>query len=388
MQFAADRLEAPTAIRTDLGAIFISLELSRSSWVVTSLSPGGGEKMSKHTVRGGDVAGLLKRFAQLREKAKGRTGKVFPLIVIQEAGLDGFWIDRVVQNEGIESHVVDPASIATSRRRRRAKTDGIDGEALVRALLAYKRGEPRVCSMVRLPTPEDEDRRRLCRERKVLIAERVKHVNRIKGLLFSQGVSGYEPLRRDRRERLDALQTGDGRPLPPHLKAQVRRELDRLELLIAQIKTVEAERDALLAVEQTTAPVPPAMLLGVKGIGPEFAAVLWSEGLSRPFENRRQIAAYAGLAPTPWQSGSVDREQGISQSGNPRLRTTMIQLAWLWLRHQPDSALALWFHDRVKRNGGRLRKTTIVALARKLLVALWKYVTAGVVIEGAVMKTA
>jgi transposase len=388
MQFAADRLEAPTAIRTDLGAIFISLELSRSSWVVTSLSPGGGERMSKHTVRGGDVAGLLKRFAQLREKAKGRTGKVFPLIVIQEAGLDGFWIDRVLQNEGIESHVVDPASIATSRRRRRVKTDGIDGEALVRALLAYKRGEPRVCSMVRLPTPEDEDRRRLCRERKVLIMERVQHVNRIKGLLFSQGVSGYEPVRCDRRERLDALQTGDGRPLPLHLKAQVRRELDRLELLLAQIKAVEAERDALLAAEQTKAPVAPAMLLGVKGIGPEFAAVLWSEGLSRPFENRRQIAAYAGLAPTPWQSGSVDREQGISQSGNPRLRTTMIQLAWLWLRHQPDSALALWFHDRVKRNGGRLRKTTIVALARKLLVALWKYVTAGVVIEGAAMKTA
>ena len=387
MQFAADQLEAPTAIRTDLGAIFISLELSRSSWVVTSLSPGGGEKMSKHTVRGGDVAGLLKRFAQLKEKAKGRTGKVFPLIVIQEAGLDGFWIDRVLQNEGIESHVVDPASIATSRRRRRAKTDGIDGEALVRALLAYKRGEPRVCSMVRLPTPEDEDRRRLCRERKVLIMERVQHVNRIKGLLFSQGVSGYEPLRRDRRERLDVLQTGDGRPLPLHLKAQVRRELDRLELLLAQIKAVEAERDALLAAE-TKAPVAPAMLLSVKGIGPEFAAVLWSEGLSRPFENRRQIAAYAGLAPTPWQSGSVDREQGISQSGNPRLRTTMIQLAWLWLRHQPDSALALWFHDRVKRNGGRLRKTTIVALARKLLVALWKYVTAGVVIEGAAMKTA
>jgi transposase len=388
MQFAADRLEAPTAIRTDLGAIFISLELSRSSWVVTSLLPGGGEKISKHTVRGGDVAGLLKRFAQLREKAKERTGKVFPLIVIQEAGLDGFWIDRVLQNKGIESHVVDPASIATSRRRRRAKTDGIDGEALVRALLAYKRGEPRVCSMVRLPTPEDEDRRRLCRERKVLIMERVQHVNRIKGLLFSQGISGYEPLRRDRRERLDALQTGDGRPLPLHLKAQVRRELDRLELLLAQIKAVEAERDALLAVEQAKAPVAPAMLLGVKGIGPEFAAVLCSEGLSRPFENRRQIAAYAGLAPTPWQSGSVDREQGISQSGNPRLRTTMIQLAWLWLRHQPDSALALWFHDRVKRNGGRLRKTTIVALARKLLVALWKYVTAGAVIEGAAMKTA
>ena len=302
--------------------------------------------------------------------------------------MDGFWIHRVLQNEGIESHVVDPASIATSRRRRRAKTDRIDGEALLRTLLAYKRGEPRVCAMVKAPTPEEEDRRRLCRERKVLIAERVQHVNRIKGLLFSQGVSGYEPLRRDRRRRLDELRTGDGRPLPKHLKVQISRELDRLELLLEQIKAVEAERDALLAAQQVVAPAPAAMLLDIKGIGPEFAAVLWSEGLFRHFDNRRQVASYAGLAPTPWQSGSVDREQGVSKAGNPRLRTTLIQLAWLWLRHQPQSALALWFEERVKRNGGRLKKTTIVALARKLLVALWKYVTAGVVIEGAVMKAA
>ena len=185
MQTVADR--PPTAIRTDLGAIFVSLELSRSTWLITSLSPGGGEKMSKQVVRGGDVAELLERFARLREKARARTGKVFPFVVIQEAGLDGFWIDRALQK--IESHVVDPASIATSRRRRRAKTDGIDGEALVRALLAYKRGEPRVCAMVKAPTPEEEDRRRLCRERKVLIGERVQHVNRVKGLLFSQGVA-------------------------------------------------------------------------------------------------------------------------------------------------------------------------------------------------------
>ncbi len=340
--------------------------------------------MSKQVVRGGDVAGLLERFARLREKARARTGKVFPFVVIQEAGLDGFWIDRALQNEGIESHVVDPASIATSRRRRRAKTDGIDGEALVRALLAYKRGEPRVCAMVKAPTPEEEDRRRLCRERKVLIVERVQHVNRVKGLLFSQGISGYEPLRRDRRERLETLQTGDGRRLPDHLKAQVRRELDRLELLLEQIKAVEAERDVLLAAQRVAAPA--AMLLDIKGIGPEFAAILWSEGLFRHFDNRRQVASYAGLAPTPWQSGSIDREQGVSKAGNRRLRTTLIQLAWLWLRHQPQSALALWFEERVRRNGGRLRKTTIVALARKLLVALWKYVTAGVVIEGAVMK--
>ena len=384
MQTVADRPEAPTAIRTDLGAIFVSLELSRSTWLITSLSPGGGEKMSKHVVRGGDVAGLLERFAQLRKKTQTRTGKVFPFVVIQEAGLDGFWIDRVLQNEGIESHVVDPASIATSRRRRRAKTDRIDGEALVRALLAYKRGEPRVCAMVKAPTPEEADR--LCRERKVLIAERVRHVNRVKGLLFSQGISGYEPQRRDRRERLDTFQTGDGHLLPDHLKSQVCRELDRLELLLEQIKAVEGERDVLLAAQQVTAPA--TMLLDIKGIGPEFAAILWSEGLFRHFDNRRQVASYAGLAPTPWQSGSVDREQGVSRAGNPRLRTTLIQLAWLWLRHQPKSALALWFEERVRRNGGRHKKTTIVALARKLLVALWKYVTAGVVIEGAVMKTA
>ena len=246
MQGIANRLEAPSAIRSDLGAIFVSMELSRSIWLITSLSPGGGEKMSKHSVPAGDIGALLARFSKTKQKALARTGRSFPIIVIQEAGLDGFWIHRALESEGIESHVVDPASIATSRRRRRAKTDSIDGEALLRALLAYKRGEPRVCAMVKAPTPKQEDSRRLCRERKVLTNERVLHVNRVKGLLFSQGVSGYEPLRRDRRQRLDELRTGDGRPLPVHLKAQICRELDRLELLIEQIKAVEAERDACL----------------------------------------------------------------------------------------------------------------------------------------------
>jgi transposase len=384
----------PAAIRTHFGAIFVSLELSRSNWLVTSLIPGGGEKMSKHGVRAGDVAGLLARFSELRRKALARTGENYPIVVIQEAGLDAFWIHRVLEQEGIESHVVDAASIAVSRRRRRAKTDKIDGEALLRALLAFKRGEPRVCSMVRAPTPEEEDRRRICRERKVLIAERVRHVNRIKGLLFSQGIGDYRPLGRDRRRALEMLRTGDGCELALHLKRQIGRELDRLELLMEQIVAVEGERDAMLSaaieaeVAATPQNAPVRMLANVKSIGPEFAAVLWTEGLCRSFANRRQIAAYAGLAPTPWQSGSIDREQGVSKAGNPRLRTTMIQLAWLWLRHQPDSALARWFHERVNRNGGRQRKSTIVALARKLLVALWKYVTAGVVIEGAVMKTA
>jgi len=386
----AHQPEASSAIRSDLCAIFVSLELSRSTWLISSLSPGAGEKISKHSVPAGDIGALLARFSEFKQKTFARTGKSFPIIVIQEAGLDGFWIHRVLQKEGIESHVVDPASIATSRRRRRAKTDRIDGETLLRALLAYKRGEPRVCAMVKAPTPEEEDRRRLCRERKALIAERVRHVNRIKGLLFCQGVSGYEPLRSNRRQHLGELKTSDGRVLPDHLKAQISRELDRLELLLGQIKAVDAERDALFAAAKAAAPTPApvTMLLDIKGMGPEFAAILWMEAFFRSFANRRQVAAYAGLAPTPWQSGSVDREQGVSKAGNPRLRTTLIQLAWLWLRHQPQSVLALWFKERVTRNGGRLKKTAIVALARKLLVALWKYVTAGVVIEGAVMKSA
>ena len=405
------RCTEPTAIHTQLAAIFVSLELSRKTWLVTSVSPQSGSKMSKHSVTAGDTAGLLARFEDLRSKARAQAGKVYPIIVIQEAGLDGFWIHRVLEAEGIESHVVDAASIATSRRRRRVKTDKIDGEALVRSLLAYKRGEPRVCSMVRPLTPEDEDRRRVSREYKALITERVRHVNRIKGLLFAQGVLDYEPLRRGRRQRLETLRTGDGRPLPLRLKAQIARELDRLELLLDQIKTVEQERASMmtsvLAAEASKAankkghqasipraspasasPArPQAMLMELKSIGPDFAAVLWTEGFCRSFANRRQIAAYAGLAPTPWKSGKVSHEQGISKSGNPRLRTTMIQLAWLWLRHQPDTALSRWFRERIAtvRNA---RKRTIVALARKLLVALWKYVSAGVVIEGAILKPA
>lgn len=382
----ADRPLAPVAIRTDLGAIFVSMELSKSTWLVTSLSPSAGERMSRHTIRAGDVAGLFERFAQLRAKAKKRGGRDFAIIVIQEAGLDGFWIHRVLQEEGIESHVVDPASIATSRRRRRAKTDKIDGEVLVRALLAYKRGEPRVCAMVRAPSVAEEDQRRLNRERSVLMGERTRHINRIKGLLFSQGITTYEPMRRDRRERLDQLRTGDGRVLAPHMLAQIVRELDRLELVIAQVKELEAERDAVLASEASDRPM--AMLTSLKGIGAESAAILTSEGLFRHFDNRRQLAAYAGLAPTPWQSGSIRHEQGVSKAGNARLRTAMVELSWLWLRYQPDTRLSRWFHERVERNGGRLKKPMIVALARKLLVALWKYATAGVVIEGAIIKTA
>jgi transposase len=395
----SDRPCAETAaIRTEIAAIFVSLELSRSLWLVTSLSPGSGDKMSRRGIDADDLSALLALFLELKRKALSRTGASPKVIVIQEAGLDGFWLHRVLEREGCESHVVDAASIAAPRRRRRVKTDKVDGEALLRALLAYKRGEPRVCSMVRAPTPEAEDERRICRERDALIAERVRHVNRIKGLLFSQGVGAYEPLRRDRRKRLEELRTGDGRALGPNLKAQIARELDRLDLLLEQIKAVEEARDALLspppkdaAEEQAEkkAPAPAALLTGIKGVGKELAAVLWSEGLCRSFANRRQAAAYAGLTPTPWRSGTIDHEQGVSKAGNPRLRAKLIQMAWLWLRHQPQSALARWHAARLPGMTGKAaRKRLIVALARKLFVALWKYVSAGVVIEGAVIKAA
>ncbi|WP_167484277.1 IS110 family transposase [Mesorhizobium tamadayense] len=388
MLLNTDGPNTQAAIRTNLGAVFVSLELSKSTWLVTSLSP-GNEKMSFHSVKGGDIAGLFARFEALRQKAQVRQGKLYPVVVIQEAGLDGFWIERVLAAESwIESYVVDAASIAVPRKRRRAKTDRIDGETLIRTLMAYKRGEPRVCSMVKVPSLEAEDRLRISRERKALVAERIAHNNRIKGLLFNQGIRDYEPLCRDRRKRLEELRTGDGRPLSHHLKAQIVRELDRLELLLGQIKAVEAERDALIAEEKPDQTAPMTALLALKGIGAEFAAILYAEGLFRQFGNRRQIAAYAGLAPSPWQSGTINQEQGVSKAGNPRLRTTMIQLAWLWLRHQPDSALTRWFHVRIDKGALRSKKVAIVALARKLLVALWKYVHHGIVIEGAIVKAA
>ncbi|WP_421746627.1 IS110 family transposase [Bradyrhizobium elkanii] len=285
-----------------LNAIFVSVELSRKTWLVTSLVPGTGEKLSRHTVMGGDIAGLLERLARLKQKALDRTDQSYPIIVIQEAGLDGFWVHRVLQAQGHESHIVDAASIAVSRRRRRIKKDRLDGETLIRALLAFERGEPRVCSMLRVPSPDDEDRRRITRERMVLMQERIQHSNRIKGLLFSQGVTDYDPLRRGRRERFEAVRTGDGRDLPQHMKRQ------------------------------------------------------------------------------------FDRDQGIGKSGNTRLRSTLLEMAWLWLRHQPGSALSRWFNERVAQNGGRFKKVMITALARKLIVALWKYVSAGVVIEGAIVR--
>ena len=378
-----DRSES--AARTHDVTVFVSLELSRRSWLVTSLLP-GSEKLSKHVLAAGDGNGLLAFLAELKAKAERHAPGPVAIVAIQEAGLDGFWLHRLLEKNGVVSHVVEPASIAVPRRHRRTKTDAIDGETLIRVLAAWRRGEPRVCAMVRPPSPEEEDRRRLSRERDRLLQERIRHTNRIRGLLFGQGIGDFDPLRKDRHERLDALLTGDGRPLPATLKAELVREIARLELVCTQLAEVEQARDRLVAALVDAAAKPVAALLGLQGIGPAIAARLWLEGLFRPFVNRRQVASYAGLAPSPWQSGGMDREQGIGKSGNPRLRHTMVETAWLWLRHQPDSALSVWFRNRVGDARGRVRRVMIVALARKLLVALWRYAVHGVLPEGAVLK--
>ena len=365
--------------------LFVSLELSRARWLVTSLSP-GSDKISRHSVVGGNIKDLLHLLADLRMKAEQRTGSTVKIVTIQEIGFDGFWIHRVLASNAIESHVVEASSIAVPRRRRRAKTDAIDGELLLRTLMAFKRGEPRVCAMLVVPTPEEEDRRRLSRERKTMIKERIEHINRLKGLMACQGIAGFEPMRANAREKLEELRTGDGRAVPERMKAEIRRELDRLDLLRRQIAEVEAERDTLLQAKDAPKASPGAQLLKLRGIGPEFASVLWHEGLYRRFANRRQLAAYAGLAPSPWRSGDMKKEQGIAKSGNARLRTTMIEAAWLWLRHQPGSALSQWFRERVRTDRGRLRRVSIVALARKLLVALWRFTMHGEIPEGASLK--
>ncbi len=377
---------ATTARSNDI-TLFVSLELSKSKWVVTINSP-GSEKFSRHTVEGGNGGCLFDLLSRSRVKVEQRYGVAIQTVVIQEAGLDGFWIHRLLLATGIESHVVDAGSIAVARRHRRAKTDSIDGETLLRTLMAWARGERRVCSMVQAPSPEDEDRRRLTRERGTLVKERIQHTNRIRGLLSGQGVRDYNPLRRDCLERLEALRTGDGRPLPPMLKAEIRRELDRVAVVTTQLAAVERARDALVCTPAEESNTPASVLLKLKGIGPEFASLLWLEALFRSFANRRQVGAYGGLAPSPWQSGAVERDQGISKAGNHRLRRTLIELAWSWLRHQPNSALSRWFRARVGAAKGRIRRIAIVALARKLLVALWRYVTQGVVPEGAELKAA
>jgi transposase len=370
--------------------VFVAMELSKTSWLLAAqASPSG--KTSSHKLDGGDADGLLAvlRRLQVREQRGVASGDKVQIILGYEAGYDGFWLQRRLTAEGITCWVMDPGSLQVDRRARRAKTDRLDAAMLLRALMAWCRGDRAACHMVQVPSVEREDARRTHRERQRLINERVQHVNRVKGLLATQGIYTFLPLRRDRWARLEELRTGDGHKLPQRLRRELEREFTRLELVLEHIAASEAERDATVAEpaadDADAAKV--TLLSKLGGIGTELATVLVREALYRSFANRREVAAYAGLTPSPYASGDKQRDQGISKAGNPLLRKSMIELAWLWLRYQPDSKLARWFVDRVGVIRGRIRKITAVALARKLLVALWKYVTTGLVPEGARLKT-
>jgi transposase len=378
MAFAA----TPASLaETASATLFVALELSRSTWLVALHSP-LTNKVSQHRLDGGDADGLLALIARKQGQAQEKLGQPVRVVCCFEAGYDGFWLHRWLCARGIENRVLDAASLLVDRRARRAKTDRLDAAGLLRTLMALERGEAQVCRVVRVPTPEQEDARRRSRERTRLVVERGQHTSRIKGLLMTQGIRDFEPTRRDWQARFEALRTPDGLPLAPCLRAELLRECRRLWLVMEMIAEVEAEQKAVAEEEDG----PAARLAQLRGIGLAFATVLGNEVFFRDFRNRREVGGYLGLAPSPWQSGSVRRDQGIAKSGNPRARRTAIELAWLWLRHQPGSTLARWFHERVGSSKGRLRRIMLVAMARKLIVALWRYVTCGTVPEGAVLK--
>ena len=361
--------------------LFVALELSRSTWLVALHSP-LSDKVSQHRIEGGDVEGLLALIARKREQAQARLGRPIRVVSCFEAGYDGFWLHRWLCAHGIENRVLDAASLLVDRRAKRAKTDRLDAAGLLRTLMALERGERQVCRVVHGPSPAQEDARRRSRERARLVVERGQHVSRIKGLLMTQGIRDFEPTRRDWPARLEALRTPDGQELAPCLRAEVLRECRRLWQVMEMVAEVEAEQKAVMDAEDGHA----ARLTRLRGIGLTFATVLANEVFFRDFRNRREVGGYLGLAPSPWQSGGVRRDQGIAKAGNPRARRTAIELAWLWLRHQPGSALVRWFHERVGTGTGRMRRILLVAMARKLIVALWRYVTLGTVPEGALLK--
>ena len=378
----ASNVSTPITERNN--TIFVALELSQRSWLVTLHSP-DKDRISRHKVGGGDDAGLLALIERVRERAARALGAVPAVVSCYEAGYDGFWLHRRLLAAGITNHVFDPASIAVDQRARRAKTDRIDGEQMLRTLMAYCRGEPRVVRIVRVPAPDQEDARRATRERERLTKEQTAHSSRIKSLLRLLGMPVGNPCRRDWLSWLAAQRDWQGQGVPPHLMAEIAREHARLMLVRGQL-------DAL-----TRAPAPAELtpvaaemarrsdfLFQLKSLGPAFSSKLTNEVFYKDFRN--QVGSYFGLAPSPWQSGGTNREQGISKAGNPRARCAAIELAWLWVRHQPDSALTQWFRQRTVNASKRGKRIAVVALARKLVVALWRYLTTGLVPAGAVLK--
>jgi transposase len=375
-----------TPITGNISTIFIAIELSQKSWLVTMHCP-DKDKISRRKLDGGDHAGLLALIDRMRDRAARALAATPAVVSCYEAGYDGFWLHRLLLAAGITNYVFDPASIAVDQRARRVKTDRIDGEKMLRTLMAYLRGEPRVVRIVRVPTPEQEDARRDAREHHRLTKEQTAHTNRIKALLRLHGIAVGNPRHRDWLSWLATQRDWQDRPVPPRILAEIEHEHARLMLVSSQL-------DAL-AQPPVPAKLTPAaaemaqrsdLLLRLKSLGPAFATTLTHEVFYKDFHNRREVASYFGLTPSPWQSGGIDRDQGISKAGNPRARCAAVELSWLWLRHQSESALSRWYRQRTLNASKRIKRIAIVALARKLMVALWRYLTTGLVPEGAVLK--
>src|SRR3954447_12602486 len=367
--------------------IIAVIEMSQSSWLVAGVVPG----IARHPLKklAPDQDALLKLLHRWRAEA-GQAGREITRIAVAfEAGRDGFWLARWLRAHGIEAHVIHPTSVAVSREHRRAKTDRLDTALLKRAFLGWLRGERGHCSMAEIPTLEEEDAKRPTREREGLVRERTRLVNRIKGALARLGIRGFKPTLRHAPERLSALRLPEGAPLPPNTLAELRRDMARLRFVLDQIREIEAARlDQLEQHPEKGTHTMVRLLARILGIGIETADMLVHEVLSRNLRDRRGVARYAGLTGAPDESGRRRREKGLAKAGNARVRRGMVQLAWRFLLFQKDSALARWYRARTADARGTTRKTMIVALARKLLIALWRLVSSGEPLEGRVLRPA
>jgi transposase len=368
--------------------LVVVIEVSLSSWLVGGLLPGVARQPMKKL--GPDKEVLLALIWRWKDEASRSGRDIRRVCVAYEAGRDGFWLARSLLKHGIEAYVIHSASVSVSREQRRAKTDRLDTELLKRTFLGWLRGERGHCSMVAIPTIQEEDARRPNREREKLVGDRTRVINRIKATLIRFGIRTFTPTLRKAEERLKELRTAEGVPLLENTRGELLRDIARLRMIQEQIKEIEQRR--LCDLEASSAkPGPHAMvrlIARVVGIGVETADMLVHEILSRNLRDRQALARYAGLTGSPDESGSRRREKGLSRSGNARVRRGMIQLAWRFLQFQKDSALARWYRDRTADRRSGTRKTMIVALARKLLIALWLLATTGQVPEGALLRPA
>jgi transposase len=359
--------------------LYIAFELSHRKW---KLGFSNAEKMRTVTIEARDLDKLHEEI----EKAKQRFGLEGQIRVVScyEAGRDGFWLHRYLLSCGIENVVVDSASIEVNRRKRRAKTDRIDVRMLLHKLLRYHGGGQLVWSVVNVPSEEAEDGRQLHRELEVLKKERTMHRNRLKSLLIQQGIVVSNPSSRKFLIQLDSFQTWDGKELPTDLKSRIKLEHGRLRMVEEQIYTLGKEREKRVAAADTEAMKQVEQLMTLVGIGMNSSWKFVMEFFAwREFKNGKQIGALSGLTPTPYDSGASQREQGISKAGNERVRTLAVEMAWVWLRFQPQSKLSRWYTQRFAEGGKRMRRIGIVAMARRLLIDLWRYLEQGLVPEGA-----